>query len=236
MSRRRAEGDRADGDRAEGGRVVDDRTELDRPVVDHVATADCERCRPGPIAQPANTWSSLAYVVAGAVLLRRSGLRFPGREAPSAREAVGWAAVATGLGSVAYHGPGTAAGRFAHDASLIGLLSTMALDDLEVLAGREAAPSVLAVVPALAALAAHPRTSPVAQTVAGAAAAVAGTRRAVRHGGAPVVGIGLMAVGAVLHGLGRTGGPLCRPESRIQPHALWHIATAASLVLRDDRT
>ena len=201
----------------------------------HVAAADCERCRTGPIAQPANTWSSLAYVVAGAVLLRRSGLRVPGRAAPTAREAVGWAAVATGLGSVAYHGPGTAAGRYAHDASLISLLGTMAVDDLEVLAGRDASPAALPVIPTVAALAAHPRSSATTQVVAGALAAVAGTGRAVRHGGAPVVGIGLMAVGAALHALGRTGGPLCRPGSRLQPHAVWHVATAVSLVLRDDR-
>ena len=38
--------------------------------------------------------------------------------------------------------------------------------------------------------------------------------------------------GALLHGLGRSGGPLCRPDSLVQPHAAWHAITAASIALR----
>ena len=33
-----------------------------------LAASDCEHCRPGPISQPANTVSSLAYVAAGAAM------------------------------------------------------------------------------------------------------------------------------------------------------------------------
>ena len=36
-----------------------------------LAESDCEHCRPGAISQPANTVSSLAYVAAGADLLKR---------------------------------------------------------------------------------------------------------------------------------------------------------------------
>ena len=38
-----------------------------------------------------------------------------------------------------------------------------------------------------------------------------------------------LAVGVTAYLLGRTGGPLCRPERLLQPHALWHLLTAAAL-------
>jgi hypothetical protein len=39
-----------------------------------------------------------------------------------------------------------------------------------------------------------------------------------------------MAIGACLHVAGRTGSPACRPASRWQPHAAWHVVSAAALV------
>jgi len=39
----------------------------------------------------------------------------------------------------------------------------------------------------------------------------------------------LLVSGAVVFALSRTGGPLCRPESLLQGHALWHLATAGAL-------
>lgn len=197
----------------------------------HVAAADCERCREGAIAQPVNTVSSLAYVAAGAAVLWAER-DHPPRPEPTPRQALGWAAVAAGLGSVAYHGPGTGLGRYLHDASLLTLLGTMAVDDGEALAGREVGPAVLATVPTVAAVLAHPRTSPVAQAAVGGAAAVVGAARAARTGGRSLVGLGVLALGAAAHVLGRSGGPLCRPDSPVQPHAAWHVATAVSLVLR----
>ncbi len=197
----------------------------------HVAAADCERCRPGAVAQPVNTVSSLAYVVAGAAVLWAER-DHPPRPEPTPRQALGWAAVAAGLGSVAYHGPGTALGRYAHDASLLSLLGTMAVEDAEALAGREVAPAALAVIPTVAAVLAHPRTSAVAQAAIGGAAAVVGAARAVRTGGTSALGLGVLGLGAAAHVLGRSGGPLCRPDAVLQPHAVWHVATAVSLVLR----
>jgi hypothetical protein len=58
-----------------------------------------------------------------------------------------------------------------------------------------------------------------------AALAVAWRRRAFpRPPSAAVVAI---AAGAVINLLTRTGAPLCRPESLLQGHALWHVLTAA---------
>ena len=42
-----------------------------------IAASDCERCRPGPVAQPVNTASSLAYVAAGAALVLSAVEAFP---------------------------------------------------------------------------------------------------------------------------------------------------------------
>lgn len=193
----------------------------------HVAAGDCERCRPGPIAQPVNTVSSLAFVVAGVPLVR--GAR------PLTRT-LGWAAVAAGLGSVAYHGPGTAAGRYVHDASLIALLGLMALDDTERATGWTPPAAVVAAVPVLAATGAHPELTDVAQPLAGGVAVVAGLARSARQqaggGLAPLGGLAVLGAGALLHALGRTGAPLCRSDSWLQPHAVWHAAAAAAVLLR----
>lgn len=39
----------------------------------------------------------------------------------------------------------------------------------------------------------------------------------------------LLGAGIVAFGLGRTGSPLCRPEARLQLHALWHVLCALTL-------
>src|SRR5688500_16268973 len=118
--------------------------------------SDCERCRPGFVTQPANTVSSLAYVAAGLAMLRGSDQTGPVR---STDRALAWATVASGVGSVAYHGPGGTVSRYAHDAGLIALLGFIALSDAERLAGEQL-PGGLAVVPLVAAVGAAPRLSP----------------------------------------------------------------------------
>lgn len=94
-----------------------------RPVrtSEHVAVSDCERIRPGFIGQPANTLSSLAFVVAAIAIARRA------RD----RKSMAWAGVAAsaaveGLGSVAYHGPGGRSAKALHDAGLVALTATLA--------------------------------------------------------------------------------------------------------------
>lgn len=190
----------------------------------HVAAGDCERCRSGPVAQPANAVSSLAYVAAAVPLVRSRR---------TTTRALGWAAVAAGLGSVAYHGPGTTAGRYVHDAGLLALLALMAVDDLSRAAGHDLPDAALAVVPVAAAIGAHPAVTGVAQPLAGAlvgAGVVARTTRDARP--VAMAGLASLALGGALHLLGRTSGPLCRPEAPVPAHALWHVASAAAVVLR----
>ena len=155
-----------------------------------------------------------------------------------------WGLVGVGIGSVAYHGPGGVAGRWVHDASLIALSGFLTLS---CWAERRSAGPVrwpaIAGVCAAAAAAANPVTSAVAQVVAGGVAVGAEASRGRRSGtaGADEVvtrtwrrrgtAAALLAAGIALQVTGRTGGPLCRPESLAQPHAAWHVLSAAALWL-----
>ena len=40
-----------------------------------------------------------------------------------------------------------------------------------------------------------------------------------------------LGLGAVANVLSRTGAPLCRPDSLLQGHALWHVLTAVGAAL-----
>lgn len=214
-------------------------------VATHVAAADCERCRPGPIAQPVNTLSSGAFVVAGLALIARTrarNRRTSEVDAPIGGHqevALGWAAVTAGLGSVAYHGPGTHGGRVLHDASLLTMLGMLVLADVARVTRRPPPSALTAALPAVATLAAVSPWSMIAQVGLGAGAVVAevtrvGTDRAAnRRRWRPATEAVIAAVGATGHVLGRTGGPLCRPGSPWQAHAVWHVAMATVLVLRD---
>lgn len=186
-----------------------------------VAESDCERCRTGWVAQPANAASSLAYVVAGADLLAR-----PDPDRPFA-----WAVIGVGVGSVALHGPGGVVGKWVHDASLIAMLGLLALTDATVAEGREMPAVAVGAVVGAAAVAGHPRTTDVAQGVTGTLAVAAEAARIVRggHRVEPAVRLPLFALGAALHAFGRSGGPLCRPDSLLQAHAGWHLLSAVAL-------
>jgi hypothetical protein len=84
----------------------------------HVAASDCERIRSSFIAQPVNTASSLLFCAGGVWILRRSPRSGP-------RIALGAAAIAAGVGSVAYHGPGGRAARVAHDVTAVALAGAL---------------------------------------------------------------------------------------------------------------
>jgi hypothetical protein len=91
-----------------------------------VGASDCEQLRDGLIGQPLNTLSSLAYVLVGVWIARRVRGRYA--------TPFGVVVAALGVGSVAYHGPGTAAGRFVHDLSIATVLLFVAV--VEIRAGR----------------------------------------------------------------------------------------------------
>jgi hypothetical protein len=196
---------------------------------------DCERLHDGLVAQPVNTASALAYLLAAAWLARQ-GAR---RDAAARREALafGLAVAAAGGGSVDFHGPGSPAARWLHDAGLCAALSFVAVHDLARLAGtrRLAVPAWAATAGAgglLLGLA--PRAGGALAGALGvlvAAGEVAVARRRPRGAGTAAyrAGVVALAVGAACWWLGRTGGPLCDPDSPLQGHAAWHLLTAFAL-------
>lgn len=196
----------------------------------HTGAGDCERCRPGLVAQPVNTVSSLAFVVVGAATVRGAAARGP------IEQAVSWSAIAAGVGSVAFHGPGGQVGKLVHDAGLLSLLGSISVADWSQRSGRPVGWPAAALVPVAAVAVARSRANEAAQVVAGVVTGLAEVWRITangRHGNvedwviAPTA-----ALGGLAHLFGRTGGPLCAPESLLQPHAVWHLSTAATVWLR----
>lgn len=192
----------------------------------------CEVLADGFLQEPVSAVTSLAYVVAALVVLhlarRRSGT-------PAVR---GYAALVAGvgLGSFVQHGPDPAWSDLAHDLPLAAVLCLVAADGVAALRGRErvwwwwVAPTA-ALVPAILLV---PRPADAAQAVVAAVAVVVTLlrARAAAHDRARVLAaVGLLAVGSLVGTLSRAGGPLCDPESLWQGHGLWHLLSAAALVV-----
>jgi hypothetical protein len=180
--------------------------------------ADCELLRDGWLAQPANAWSSAAFLLAAAWVVARRGTG-------GTLAAAALALVAVGSG--AYHGPQPSWAEPVHDASIVLLLGVVLVRVAEPAWRRPAA--VLTGVATVVALVA-PDLDTVAQAVLAGALVVAEARR--RRQGRPApytrVAVVALAAGAVLFTLGRTGGPLCDPDAVAQPHAGWHVAAAVA--------
>jgi hypothetical protein len=96
-----------------------------------LAESDCERLRPGWLAQPANAVSSLAYVAVGAWLMCQSRR---GEVDHRALLAAGFAMVGVGVGSLAYHGPQPGWASLAHDAGVWSLALMIIVQNVWVLA------------------------------------------------------------------------------------------------------
>jgi hypothetical protein len=79
-----------------------------------LGASDCEALHAGWLGQPVNALSSLAYVLAGAYVLRRGGLR-----------ASALALAAAGVGSLLYHGPMPWGAGLAHDGSIAAVVVTV---------------------------------------------------------------------------------------------------------------
>lgn len=200
------------------------------PPSPRAGAGDCERCRDGLISQPINAASSLGYVAAGAASLRT------GSDQEPIEHVVGWSTIAAGIGSVAFHGPGGRRSRFVHDAGLLSLLGSIAVANLFRRADRRCDWPIAAAVPVAATALAGSRWNDAAQVAVGTVTVVSEATRLAADGFSgdlanqligPVAGVGALA-----HLLGRTGGPLCSPDSLAQPHAAWHLITAATVWLR----
>lgn len=193
------------------------------------AAADCERVSEAFLSQPANALSSLAFVLAGAVVAVVGWRRVGSRRTVAASFAVSLALV--GLGSFAFHGPGGRWADWAHDASI----TVLCLLVLSVEAGRRrpVLPSTrIWGASAFVAVAAEAGWERLGDTLnaflAGLAFFAVVTSGARRKLGASA---GLAAAGVTIMLVSRTGGPWCDPDSMVQGHAVWHVLATAALTL-----
>jgi hypothetical protein len=202
--------------------------------------SDCEALRHGLLGQPANAVSSASYAVVGAWLLAGT-LRAPAGQRLM-QTAYAGSLIAVGVGSVAYHGPMPPGAQLAHDLPIITLLTVVTLRNISALGvlghcgasiwagvGSAGCGLLLARQPG-----GYKLLGGIAVGLALASEALVQQRDRRRAGQVPGAGrplpywaaIALLAAGLVLDYLGRTGGPLCRPGSVLQPHAGWHALSA----------
>jgi len=94
------------------------------------------------LTQPANTISSLAFVVVGGVI---AVLALRGRGWRTRSLVLAGCLVATGLGSVTYHGPQPPGAELVHDLSIVFVLALIALHDFSLLESpfRRVVPSLV---------------------------------------------------------------------------------------------
>jgi Ceramidase len=205
-----------------------------------VGGSDCEHIGQGLLAQPANTLSSLAYVLVGVLLLGRTLAARPAARMAPAVYAV--TVIGVGIGSAAFHGPMPASGRFAHDLSIAAVLAFVIGYDVALARGASANAGLALFVGVTATCGVVLAVSPDAGNaldaalVTGAVVAEIGasrsaTGRATADGRLWILIVGVVAIGALLNALGRTDAPLCEPESSVQLHAVWHVLTSFVLFL-----
>ena len=177
------------------------------------AAADCEAIAAGILGQPVNTVTTLAFVVAGSlVMARRRDLVW-----------LGAALVLTGIGSFLFHGPMPPGAEWAHDVSLAWLILVIAgigwsRERLTRLPGLILLGGLFALAPTVA--------DPIAVGLTILAVIVLVRRDRTISTLGPLL---LVGVTGVVGRLGATGGPLCNPESLLQPHGLWHLGAATAV-------
>ena len=198
-----------------------------------LGASDCERIRDGVIRQPSNTVSSAALIAIGACI----AVRGRHRGAQPLSDAFGAAVAAAGAGSVLFHGPGGSRAHWLHDATIAAMAAFPPVENARRLRGgssRGAVAMHTAVTAAAGALL-MARPSWVQEISAALAAAGIATEVAVRRA-RPAAAAGFQRSSDVVWVLallsyvgGRTESPLCRPDSRVQLHGLWHALAGVAM-------
>jgi hypothetical protein len=198
------------------------------------ANAFCEARLDGVVAEPANTWSSAAYVAAGFWILGRA---WRGDRAPLLLAGV--SGVLIGLGSFALHATASYLGQFLDGVSMYLLSALLLTLALRRRLGWDASRCLLhftaVAIGSTALLALVPEGGiPVFALEMAASIGLEGMlwsrrQRGVRSG---MLGLAVaaFAVGFVVWILDITGAA-CDPSAHIvNGHAVWHLLTAASLL------
>ncbi|NUO79669.1 ceramidase domain-containing protein [candidate division KSB1 bacterium] len=216
----------------------------------------CEAIRPGTIAQPANTWSSLGFVLAGLLVLAanahdtaaHSPLRGANRMTATRAYAnvYGIALLCIGLGSTFYHASLTFAGQFFDVMGMYLFACFILLYNLARVTTLRARKFVVFYVVMNTVLALLLLVLPVlrrylfAMLVLGALALAYWPSGAARQHGKRGYLTGaflIIVIGFIIFLLDLTK-IFCWPQSWLQGHALWHLsgALAAGLLYQHYRT
>ena len=192
-------------------------------------TADCEVRDDWFLEQDVNAWSSLAYVLAGVVL----AVQVARHRLPPAVYALAVVVVAEGVGSVLFHGSAGDVSQFLHDVALIGALGFVAGWHAGRLVGAPDRGSIVGLVVGSVTASVLWAVAPGATnaTVAVAVVVIVATSVVARRRGlAGVWSPAVLVLGVVAVAMWAFGTPdsaLCNTDSLFQPHALWHVLTAA---------
>ena len=192
----------------------------------------CELTRPGGIAQPADAWSSLAFVVAG--VAAAAVLRPATRPERVLVPLLAVALVAVGIGSFAFHATLTLWGQFVDVLPMYAVGCVLLAGALVRLRRVTPRVGVLGGVALLVALGVLLWLWPESRRVLFAAVLLPGivlelVAARSRDGGARWlhVGLGLLVTAYALWLLDQAG-LLCDPTSPLQGHAAWHVLGAVA--------
>jgi hypothetical protein len=199
-----------------------------------IGESDCETIGSGFFAQPINALSSTAFSVIGVVILWWATLA-EGHERV-VRIVFGILMVLTGAGSVMFHGPQGPGSQFGHDVTFLVTVWFIAIINIAQTYGWR--PSTGWTVFALggivlsAALILSPGLTNVLMVVT--VVALVASDIALHRAGTVlnswyVVSLVAIAAAVAMFLLGRTGAPLCDPDSLFQGHGVWHLLGAVSL-------
>ena len=175
------------------------------------AAVDCERILDSWWGQPVNTATCIGFLIGGIVIWWRGADRI-----------AALLITAIGVGSIAFHGPMPPWGEFVHDVTIVWALVWVILVEV----GHHRLSPIAFVLTGV--LAATPAVANPSQTLLTIAVLVIQmwTRD---HRRVRLAGVGLLALGALIGTLSRTGWPLCDPDSLWQGHGFWHLCSAAAL-------
>jgi hypothetical protein len=211
-------------------------------------TCYCENyLRPGPIKQPANTWSNLGFIAAGLLVLGQTGRRSGGPRANPMRAPGFYATLYGGLvvflgpASMFFHASLRAWGGWIDLVSMMLYSSFLLVYDLVRIRGASWRVFGAIYLPLVLAQGLADALVPKSgQLLFGAGIGavlvlealilrghVPGLRRQGRPWFAAALGLFAAAYGGIWL-WSNTAGPLCDPDSILQGHALWHLLCAAS--------
>lgn len=194
-------------------------------------------------AQPVNTLSSVAYLLAGAWIVWR-GVRAPGRRVELT--VFGLVVASNAVGGLLLHGVQTAGARWAHDACLLAVMAFIVAFDVGRLRERSTAWTMRVFARSLVAIGLLTLWGGAMYALATLLGVAVGVfelaeyrheipafraegftaRRLARLGA-----LAALALGGTAFWIGRSGAPFCDPPSAMQWHAVWHALTAAAMAL-----